>query len=147
MKKRCPRCGIAKDKCDFRKSNRRSDGLQSWCKSCHSEFEKTKYANSKKERDRIRRNYKNQVRRNKERIREYLKSNPCVDCGEKEILFLQFDHLRDKKDAVTTMVRKGNSWEKILKEIEKCDVVCAHCHIRRTAVRCGSHRLELGNEV
>ena len=51
---------------------------------------------------------------------------------------LDFDHLRDKVADVSAMLNRR--WPVILAEIEKCDVVCANCHRRRTAKRLGSFR-------
>jgi hypothetical protein len=52
---------------------------------------------------------------------------------------LEFDHLRDKEFGIGAgLVQKG--WETILAEIEKCEVVCANCHRRRTAQRQGTLR-------
>jgi len=71
---------------------------------------------------------------------EYLQSHPCVDCGETDIRVLQFDHLPqfEKKfeigRAITGSTRK---WEVILEEINKCEVVCANDHLRRTGSRAG----------
>lgn len=70
---------------------------------------------------------------NRKKIVEYLKSNHCVDCGESDPVVLEFDHTDPTKkiDNISNMVRR--SWELIKKEIDKCDVVCANCHRRRTA--------------
>lgn len=63
-------------------------------------------------------------------------SAPCTDCGLFYPHFLmQYDHLRDKRMAVSHLVRKGVVMDKILSEIAKCDLVCAHCHITRTHCR------------
>jgi len=71
--------------------------------------------------------------RNRELLYEYLLSHPCVDCGERDPIVLDFDHLRDKKYRVANIVATGCSWERIVLEIEKCAVRCANCHRRKTA--------------
>jgi hypothetical protein len=56
-----------------------------------------------------------------------------MDCGFRgHFEALQFDHLRDKVGNVSEMVARGFSLERLKKEIEKCQVVCANCHAIRT---------------
>ena len=69
----------------------------------------------------------------KNRVREYLLGHPCVDCGESDPGVLDFDHLRDKKANISTLVQSGVSWQSLADEIAKCEVRCANCHRRRTA--------------
>lgn len=76
--------------------------------------------------------------RNRRNILDYLLKHPCVDCGETDLVVLDFDHLRDKTMNVAKMVNRSTSWATILKEIDKCEVVCSNCHRRRTAARHGS---------
>ncbi len=64
---------------------------------------------------------------------DYLKSHPCVDCGESHLAVLDFDHLTDKKSSISRLVRMNISFEAILVEISKCEVRCANCHRKRTA--------------
>jgi hypothetical protein len=73
---------------------------------------------------------------------EYLSSHPCVECGETDVRVLEFDHIEagTKIRAVTTMLARGSSWAVILKEISKCEVVCANHHRIRTYERMGSYR-------
>lgn len=75
---------------------------------------------------------------------DYLECHPCADCGEADIVVLQFDH-RDpeaKVDNISSMVCKGRYGQAtLLSEMAKCDVVCANCHTRRTAVQQGWHVL------
>ena len=67
-------------------------------------------------------------------VLDYLKTHSCVDCGESDIVVLQFDHVRGKKiDSVCALVGRKRPLVKILAEIKKCDVRCANCHVRRTA--------------
>ena len=64
------------------------------------------------------------------------KQKPCMDCGVQYPHYvMDFDH-RDKKTKLTSINRMINfhsySKEKILKEMKKCDLVCANCHRIRT---------------
>ena len=71
--------------------------------------------------------------KNKKLYYQYLLEHCCVDCGEPDPIVLQFDHVRGKKiKKVSTMI-KTYAWQAVLEEIEKCDVVCANCHSKRTA--------------
>lgn len=72
------------------------------------------------------------------RLYEYLLEHPCADCGEPDPIVLEFDHIRDKVRNVSAM--RTNSWARLAAEIEKCEVVCANCHRRRTAHRGGFFR-------
>ena len=68
----------------------------------------------------------------KKKLSDLKSSLGCFDCGENNHIVLDFDHLRDKKYNVSRMVHDGFSWKAILKEVEKCQVVCANCHRIRT---------------
>lgn len=79
---------------------------------------------------------KNQLRttaENQARAWAYLGEHACVDCGESDPVVLQFDHVRDKRNNVSTMLRGGFAWSTVLAEIEKCEVRCGNCHRRKTA--------------
>lgn len=76
--------------------------------------------------------------RNREFIWDYLEKNPCITCGEDDPIVLEFDH-RDPAEKVDTISRLAlsASLATITAEIAKCDVLCAHCHRRRTAKQFG----------
>jgi hypothetical protein len=71
-------------------------------------------------------------KRNRKFIVEYLKSHPCVDCGASDFRILEFDHLKNKKRAVSELVLRACSIDTIKQEIDKCQVCCANCHRIRT---------------
>lgn len=65
---------------------------------------------------------------------DYLKTHPCVECKENDPVVLEFDHIRGNKiDSVSNLVRKGCARKTIIKEINKCQILCANCHKRKTA--------------
>lgn len=64
-----------------------------------------------------------------------LKSGPCLDCGFSFASFImEFDHRPSavKVGDVSSLVRRSFSWERILEETQKCDLVCRRCHRLRT---------------
>lgn len=67
-------------------------------------------------------------------IREH-KDVPCADCGQRYPHFvMDFDHVRGEKSFGLGDGGKGRDMglQKVLEEIDKCDVVCANCHRYRT---------------
>jgi hypothetical protein len=82
-------------------------------------------------------------RRNREKLREYLRTQCCLDCGIGDFAVLEFDHRdpREKRCNVSSLAVQPVSWAAVLCEIEKCDVVCANCHRRRTARYFGWRKL------
>jgi L-lysine 2,3-aminomutase len=71
-------------------------------------------------------------------VADYLRSHPCVECAESRLELLEFDHVRgEKKYNVASMMSGKYSAERVLLEIEKCDVRCIVCHRRKTAATLG----------
>lgn len=81
--------------------------------------------------------------RNRENMHAYLASSRCVDCGLDDFCVLEFDHRdpTEKEAEVGHLARRSPSWAVVLREIEKCDVVCANCHRMRSAKYFGWHKL------
>lgn len=69
---------------------------------------------------------------NKVFIRDYLRSHPCVDCGESDPIVLEFDHFKNKINAVAIMAR-SSTLKSLSLEVDKCVVRCANCHRKKTA--------------
>lgn len=63
----------------------------------------------------------------------YKLNNPCVDCGEVDPCVLQFDHVKGRKVGNISDMVKTASIEDLQKEMRKCEIRCANCHMRRTA--------------
>lgn len=149
--KRCSTCKSHLPLTAFsRKVRRGKVGLQPLCKTCNRAYQKRHYQENKPAylaKAKIAR------RAMLERVRPvmlaYLKDHPCQDCGETDPIVLQFDH-RDpskKETEVSALLRSGNSWKRIMREIVKCDVVCANCHTRRTAHQRGWWYLRYASEA
>jgi 5-methylcytosine-specific restriction endonuclease McrA len=75
-------------------------------------------------------------------IVDYLSVHGCTDCGERDLVVLEFDHVGPKRSHVAVMVTKGASPKALAREVANCEVVCANCHRRRTARRSGWRRAE-----
>ena len=140
--RRCSRCRVSKPIEDFTPKGSRG-GRDSYCKPCRRAYGREHYVANKQryiEQTRIRND-----RYLRERVAfliEYFETHPCTDCGESDPLVLEFDHLRDKKFDIASGIHY-HRWADVLEEIAKCEVVCGHCHKRRTARRKGTVRLTL----
>jgi hypothetical protein len=134
----CPKCKSTKPNDSFNLNRSRPDGLAIHCRDCMKAFQKANYANSDKRRRAIRYRDEESKQARKNFIFDYLQKNPCVDCGEKDPVVLQFDHVTGKKSfAIGNTFRKGVSIFVLKEEISKCEVRCANCHQRKTAKEFG----------
>ena len=69
-------------------------------------------------------------KRNRYFVKTHLANNPCEDCGESDIIVLQFDHVEPGR-SIARLASKSVSLETIKIEIAKCEIRCANCHVRR----------------
>jgi hypothetical protein len=111
------------------------------CKPCKKKYNGTDYVATKERRNPARAALRRQRGAELQRlVYDYLRCHPCVDCGETDIVVLDFDHQGDKLAGVSQMIQQSMSWVLIEAEIEKCEVVCANDHRRRTARTLGWRR-------
>jgi len=59
-----------------------------------------------------------------------------VDCGESDPVVLEFDHREDKRLIISKAVNNYGI-PGLTAEVAKCDVRCANCHRRKTAIEQG----------
>ena len=134
-RKLCGKCQRKRDIKNFTIRNKEKGWLTSWCKDCVKSYDRKRYTSDTDNiRKRLKSNRISTRKRNRHNIWEYFKSYPCTDCGEEDPIVLTFDHLYNKEFAIADKI-DSYSWERILKEIEKCEVRCANCHLRKTAIQ------------
>ena len=124
--KSCTKCKEIQSLDNFnnRKTRKGTPIKSSWCKSC------MKVCKRKSDNTRA-----NTLRKF---VFDYLSNSNCVVCGTDNILVLEFDH----KDSKTKSFNIGRAitgkdfptppLEKVIEEINKCDVMCRNCHQIKT---------------
>jgi hypothetical protein len=119
--RKCYRCGELKPVDEFAWRRKARGQRDSFCRPCRSAYGKEHYAAN-------RQRYIDQARIVRQRLAlertryllDYFVVHPCVDCGERDPVVLEFDHLRDKRFAISSQLH-GRNWQTILDEIEKCE--------------------------
>jgi hypothetical protein len=116
--KRCPKCQELLHRSNF--SERANGNLAPYCRACQRDYSKQHYLrNSVKHNAR---RYVNSLRykmRNRRYVLEYLRSHPCVDCGEPDPIVLEFDHVAEKKHNIGDLLQRGPALETVIAEIRK----------------------------
>jgi protein-arginine kinase activator protein McsA len=143
--KRCSSCKKDKPLAKFNTNKARKDGKQNFCRECGKAHAKGYYRDNSERMVRQSKAAKEQrAEKNLRWVLDHLREHPCVDCGETDLLVLEFDHIKGaKKTDVVRLVVQGYSLETIKKEISKCEVRCANCHRRRTYKERGFIRARL----
>ena len=132
----CGHCRELRPDEDYGVRDRRTGRRHTICIVC-----RRAYWNAYAQRHRVRYNAAKRRRaalvraRNRAILDERLARHPCVDCGITDPLVLEFDHVRGLKVRdVTTMAHEAAREDRLRAEIAKCEVRCANCHRRRTAL-------------
>lgn len=127
----CSSCKENKDLDDFNYKNKKRQTRNSICKDCMKSYRKKHYTENKetyiKQKD---------ARSLKYRLEFYgwLQTQKCVDCGNDDFRVLELDHQRDKSYNISEKIAY-TPFKTIMKEVEKCEVVCANCHRIRTSIQ------------
>jgi hypothetical protein len=128
-------CGETKPEADFAYDNMAKGTRQRHCRKCQAAYRRAHYLANRDEYIRREVTRINGYRiENRALLLAYLLARPCVDCGQTNPVMLDFDH-RDpatKRGNIGFIVAR-KPWHLVLREVEKCDVRCANCHMRRTA--------------
>lgn len=145
----CPLCNKDKPLAEYRKNGSRKDGAQSYCMPCEDQQKRGRYrADIVKFRKRNNDRHKLVRAETLRFLIGYFVTHPCVDCGESDPIVLDFDHVRGVKSYnIATMIAGTHAIESIKKEIDKCDVRCANCHRRRTAIYTNWGKVRLLKEI
>lgn len=113
----CTKCKEPKTLTEYRFANKATGKRTCWCKVCFSAHERERAIR-----------YKN----NREKMKEYLSGRCCKHCGIDDIRVLEFDHIDRQTKKYDISVMMGNSWETIMEEVAKCQILCANCHRIKT---------------
>lgn len=142
MIKQCNQCKRFLPTEDFQLRKDSKDGFRGQCKYCRSKNTVEWYRNNPKARIKRDENRRKNIR---EWMDEIKSSNPCSDC--KKIFppcVMDWDHLPGsiKTKPIAVLVKNRISKTTIMKELEKCELVCANCHRIRTFTRKVSPEME-----
>lgn len=112
--KRCCTCKQIKPLDEFNRMTKSKDGRQGSCRDCNKAYH---YAHWERHMAQIKARRKRQREAARAFMVQYLRDHPCVDCGEADIVVLEFDHLRDKYKNVSYLVNT-NELPRIKEEIK-----------------------------
>ncbi len=125
----CIDCQEEKPLDHFVWKNKLKDQRNARCKVCLPKYRRKQYLATKDA-------HLTRTKKYKDKLNQFVRSTkekPCTDCKIQYPWYvMQFDHLADK---AFTISRLNASWENIVKEIDKCEIVCANCHAIRTYKR------------
>jgi hypothetical protein len=126
--KKCGKCFIEKDECEFFFKNKEKNILHSMCKECKRDLDKESYSQNKNNRKvKIRKNTDKNYQIIRQFLIDYKKTCKCSVCGENRWYVIDFHHLKDKKDNIGAIAKRG-SMRLLKEELEKCIPVCSNCH-------------------
>lgn len=122
--KRCPRCKEIKPAIMFN-TRKRPYGitLRAWCLKCTKKYQAEKYKEQKED-----------IKKYMSTLYKYVnnlkRKSGCLYCDENDPVCLVFHHRNseEKEMAISRAIASKWKLERLQKEINKCDILCANCH-------------------
>lgn len=134
----CTHCKNPKHDDEFAWKNKSKGTKQTHCKECQKLVSQKWYIeNQRKHSESVKKNTKLYRKRNRDHIWNYLNTHQCIQCGEADPIVLEFDHREPEHKKCHIHELLSSSLEVLNEEISKCDIRCANCHRRRTALQLG----------
>lgn len=122
----CTKCGKTKRVSAFNWNGYKAR-LEYHCRACHSDYTHDHYIKNKQY-------YKNKAARRRRELQDWMAEQKsilkCSRCVESHAACLEFHHTdpTQKDENLSTAVNRGWSVQRLISEIEKCEVVCSNCH-------------------
>jgi hypothetical protein len=93
-------------------------------------YQRSYYARSRKTRESAKRRSRVRHRELLEWYEDYKSKCQCSICAEDHIACLEFHHVNpdDKEIEIADAIKNSWSINKVLKELQKCIVLCSNCH-------------------
>jgi hypothetical protein len=132
--KQCSKCGLVLPVSEFQIRSIEKGTYRGVCRGCRRAYNASYYQSHAEKYKRCRR--ENQPRYRQERrelLLEFLQGKSCADCGERDPVVLEFDHVRGTKHGDIGTMLSHYCWDRIMAEVAKCVIRCANCHRRKTA--------------
>jgi hypothetical protein len=106
---------------------------RAWCKPCRKGYDAAYF---RAERPRVMATKRKRWTQLVEWYNELKASSPCVDCGQHfHHAAMTWDHLPGNEKRADVSNLRRISRRAVLREIEKCELVCANCHAVRSYER------------
>jgi hypothetical protein len=116
---------------------------QSICIECNKIYQKEHYIQNKQKYSVKAREWEKEYKKNVYLVLMEIAKDGCSKCQEKDFACLQFDHLEPSKKVnnISSMIRDTKNIELILEEVNKCVILCANCHAKKTAEQFGWYKV------
>ncbi len=148
--KMCSKCRKEKLTSEFFYRDKPTGKLHAQCKECYRTVRRVSYrSHYDKYKDHYRYRAKERRAQQKSIFRknmlDVLSGKSCAICEEDDIRTLEFDHIdpTGKSFSISQAYRLGHKWEDVLKEMNKCRILCANCHRKHTSLQFGWYKAGL----
>lgn len=122
----------------FGKHKGNKSGLDTFCKECRRNKNLNNFYKASDKWKATHKKTRDEKQRKINEIKE--QSNGCSRCNEKRIYLLDFHHLDSSQKDFQISNGSSKGWNNILKEIQKCILLCKNCH-------CEFHYFEKQNKI